>query len=117
LTRMKGDNVVSYLSIKEDHFIQQSGDIRDDNIYTGKVDKNGTLIINSKGLKKKPKEIDLREASIWVEQRPLDPNREKALTANYLAWSDDTRVENANFRVCIQSEKDLNIQNYVNTCL
>lgn len=112
---MKANNIVTYLAIKEDHLIQQSGDIREDHLYQGKITKDGSLIINSKGLKKKPREIDMREANIWVEQRPLDANREKALTANYLAWSDDTRVDSTDFRVCIQSERDLNLQNYVNS--
>lgn len=113
LTKLDSENIVSYLTLKEDHLVQQSGELRDDGIYAGKIDEDGNLIINSKGLRKRPLQVDMREANIWVEKKPIDPNREKALTANYLIWSEDARVESSGFRVCIQTEKDLKVQNYV----
>lgn len=99
--------------MQEDILVQEAGDITEDSIYTGRLDPNGSLIVNSKGLKKKPKEVDLFEANLWVEQRPNDANRTKALTSNYLMWTEDSRIDSLDHRVCIQSEKDLKTQNYV----
>ena len=110
---MNNENLVSYLELQEDILVQESGDLSEDSVYTGKIDSKGGLIVNSKGLKKKPKEVDLLDANIWVEERPNDANRVKALTSNYLMWTEDSRIDNLDYRVCIQTEKDLRTQNYV----
>ena len=84
----------------------------DDQLYKGEVEINGTLLINYK-VKAKPEAIKLTGMSIWIEKRPRDENREKAITSNYLRWSDDQRLLGLDFRMVVQVEQDLKIKSYV----
>lgn len=113
MSRLNNNNLIAYLSVPEEVLVQESGEITDDSVYTGKITADGELIVNSKGLKKKPKKVELADSNMWVEERPNDANRVRALTANYLMWTEDNRIENLDFRLCIQTEKDLRSQNYV----
>lgn len=87
--------------------------LRDDTLYEGELRNDGKLTYQIKGTKKQVNEIEMANLSVWVEPRPLDENRTKATTANYLRWIEDSRVDNFNYRVCIQSERDLIIRNCV----
>lgn len=111
--KLQNSNLLAFFSLQEDILVQESGDLIEDAIYTGKLDQDGALIVNSKGLKKKPKQVDLHDANLWVEERPTDANRVKAMTSNYLMWTEDSRIDNLDYRVCIQTEKDLKTQNFV----
>lgn len=111
--KLNNNNLIAYLSVPEEVLVQEAGELSDDSVYTGKITVDGELIVNSKGLKKKPKKVELADSNMWVEERPNDANRVRALTANYLMWTEDNRIENLDFRICIQTEKDLRSQNYV----
>jgi hypothetical protein len=116
LSKIKQENTKSFEFKPGMVLIHKYSDfLKDDVLYDGELRIDGKLAYQIKGSKKQVTEIDLSNLSIWVEHRPTDENRTKATTANYLRWIEDPRVDNCNYRVCIESERDLIIRNCVRT--
>ena len=114
LSKIKIENVKTFEFAPGEVLIHKySKFLKDDTLYQGELQKDGKLIYQVKGSKKQANQIEMANLSVWVEPRPLDENRTKATTANYLRWIEVPRVDNCDYRVCIQSERDLIIRNCV----
>lgn len=94
-----------------------SHSIRGEELFESEIRDDYRILIKPKGSKKDYSMLDLKDMNIWVEPRPADPNRTKAITANYLEWIEDPRIDLMKYRVMIQIERDLKIRNYVDSKL
>lgn len=50
--------------------------------------------------------LDLSNIKIYVEMKPEDKNRHKAINPNWLMWSDSQQVSEMEQRICISAEED-----------
>lgn len=116
LNKLKSENLKSFILADASILVQKYNSVTmDDIMYEAELKETGdiSLKIKSGGIKEVEKQMELSGFEIDVESRPKDPNRIKSITANYLRWVEDPRVEQMNHRVAIKIEKDLRIEQYV----
>lgn len=109
MNKIREGNLNTFQITQFPNLVQRNvGSFDTDVIVPCEIREEGEFVILKKeGNKKIPREVRLAGADMMVEKKPIDSNRQKAITANYLRWPADPRMDNPQYRVNLNVQEDL----------
>lgn len=114
ISKLKLENMTNFRPKLEGYHIQSFRSLtNEDELNPVIVEEDGHLNIDLMVSKKIKKKIETNRIEMWVESRPRDPSRTLSISTNYLRWMEHPLINGKNHRVCLRSEKDLTVTNYV----